>query len=79
MVTLNGLKWFVFRHHFCFHKIKAKSEREARLLLMVRKAYSSFYFKLVGEFSTKDEAKKFIKETRRDGYITDNSTLLKKG
>ena len=46
---------------------------------MVRKAYSSFYFKLVGEFNTKDEAKKFIQETRRGGYVTDNSTLLKKG
>lgn len=79
MINSQVLKWFVFRHHFCFYKIRAKSEREAKLLLMVRKAYSSFYFKLVGEFNTKDEAKKFIKETRHTGYITDNLTLLKKG
>lgn len=71
-------RWYLYRHHRSFHKIRAKSEYEAKLLLMVRKAYSSFYYKLVGEFDTKAQAIIFIKKTKNDGYVNDNNTLLGK-
>lgn len=70
------MKYYVFRNKSCFHKIKAKNEKEARLLLIVRQNRAFIYFKLVGVFETKFWAKNYIAWNKDKGYINQENFLL---